>query len=365
MPAGMLLRSPWDASHLADPNSEFTLDAYQSTCGTTLSRPVPLTRFVDYGRWFQRHAVPHAEARQVLRIEPDAAGFRIELDNETCKARRVVVAAGIVPFAARPQVFDGVPRELASHSCHQRDFAQFSGKRVAVIGAGQSGLESAALLQEAGAEVEVLARQPQIRWLARSASLHRSFVSKLLYAPSDVGPAGVSQLVARPNLFKLLPRRLQDKLGVRSIRPAGSAWVKPRVEGVVLNPGRSVISAVPVGDHVTLTLDDGTSRSVNHVLLATGFRVDVTKYPFLSEALLTSIRRVHGLPCLGAGLETSVPGLHFVGAPAAWSFGPLMRFVAGAPFAARALASRIGRTVVQRAPARHVGHVFESAQGEI
>jgi hypothetical protein len=40
---------------------------------------------------------------------------------------------------------------------------------------------------------------------------------------------------------------------------------------------------------------------------------------------------------LNGGYETSIPGMHFIGAPAAWSF-PLMRFVAGAGFAARAVA---------------------------
>jgi FAD-dependent urate hydroxylase len=39
-----------------------------------------------------------------------------------------------------------------------------------------------------------------------------------------------------------------------------------------------------------------------------------------------------------------VPGLHFVGAPAAESFGPIMRFVSGTPFTGRALAEHIART---------------------
>jgi hypothetical protein len=46
---------------------------------------------------------------------------------------------------------------------------------------------------------------------------------------------------------------------------------------------------------------------------------------------------VNGYPVLDRGFQSSVSGLHFVGAPAAWSFGPLMRFVAGTGFAARAL----------------------------
>ena len=211
MPVGMRLRSPWAASHLADPNRSLTLEAYQSACGNHLSAPIPLSRFIEYGRWFQHRAVPETEARKVLRIEPGAAGFRVSLDSgEECTARRVVIAAGIVPFAWRAPEFDSVPTQYASHSCDQRDLRHFARRRVAVIGGGQSALESAALLHEAGAEVEVIARQPRIHWLDRSAKLHRlGLVSRLMYHPSDVGPAGVSQLVGRPNLFRRLPRRLQ------------------------------------------------------------------------------------------------------------------------------------------------------------
>jgi len=82
---------------------------------------------------------------------------------------------------------------------------------------------------------------------------------------------------------------------------------------------------------------------VDHVVLGTGYRVDVTQYPFLSPNLLNNLDIVHGYPRLAAGFESSLPGLHFVGAPAAWSFGPLMRFVAGTEFTSRALAERILR----------------------
>jgi len=366
MPVGMRLRSPWAASHLADPNRSLTLEAYQSACGNHLSAPIPLSRFIEYGRWFQHRAVPETEARKVLRIEPGAAGFRVSLDSgEECTARRVVIAAGIVPFAWRAPEFDSVPTQYASHSCDQRDLRHFARRRVAVIGGGQSALESAALLHEAGAEVEVIARQPRIHWLDRSAKLHRlGLVSRLMYHPSDVGPAGVSQLVGRPNLFRRLPRRLQELLGVRSIRAAGAAWLQPRLRDVPISTGRSVISAAPAGDRVTLKLQDGTERRVDHVLLATGYRVDIARYSFLSEDLLKSIRRIDGFPQLDAGFETSMAGLHFLGAPAAWSFGPLMRFVAGTSFAARALTLRIAGEAAQWAPISHAQPVFESARAE-
>jgi hypothetical protein len=102
--------------------------------------------------------------------------------------------------------------------------------------------------------------------------------------------------------------------------------------------GRTVVSVEEADGRVTLALDDGTRRSAEHILLATGYRVDIEHYAFLDPALLEEIDRVDGYPRLGPGFESSVPGLHILGAPAAWSFGPLFRFVAGAEYAGRALA---------------------------
>jgi hypothetical protein len=84
-------------------------------------------------------------------------------------------------------------------------------------------------------------------------------------------------------------------------------------------------------------LNDGTARYADHVLLATGYRVNITQYPFLPSSLMKTIDIVNGHPKLNSRFESSVEGLHFLGAPAAWSFGPLMRFVAGADFATRTL----------------------------
>jgi hypothetical protein len=98
-----------------------------------------------------------------------------------------------------------------------------------------------------------------------------------------------------------------------------------------------VVSAIPVGERLIVTLTDGTNQTVDHVLLATGYQVDVSRYSFLASELLRSLRCVAGYPQLGAGFESSIQGLHFLGAPAAWSFGPLMRFVSGTGYTARAL----------------------------
>jgi hypothetical protein len=93
--------------------------------------------------------------------------------------------------------------------------------------------------------------------------------------------------------------------------------------------------------HVTFA--DGDTQAVDHLLFGTGYRVDITRYPFLTPGLTEQIRRAGGYPVLGDGMESSVPGLHFLGAPSAWSFGPIVRFVSGGWYTSRALVRAIAR----------------------
>jgi FAD-dependent urate hydroxylase len=349
MPVGMLLRSGWAATHIASPNESLTLEAYQSATGSLLSKPVPLDGFIQYGQWFQQQSVPHVDQRKIARIEPDAKGFRLILEEgPTVAAHRVIVAAGIGSFAWCPPQFARLPKALASHTCEHRELQKFTGKRVLVVGSGQSALESAALLHEIGAEVEVIARTRQIRWLGGlvSRTIHSGLgpkISKLLYAPTDVGPAGISQIVARPDLVRRFPRGIQDWLRRKSIRPAGARWLVERVRNVPMHLDRTVASAVPVGDKVRIRLDDTSERTFDHVLLGTGYRVDATKYRFLAPELATAIKHHNGYPHLKEGFESSIPRLHFLGAPAVWSFGPLMQFVVGTHYSSRHLLRCIAR----------------------
>jgi hypothetical protein len=93
------------------------------------------------------------------------------------------------------------------------------------------------------------------------------------------------------------------------------------------------VHSIASGDKINLKLSNGSERTVDHVIVATGYTVDIARYSFLSPAIKQSLKTVSGYPVLQRGLESSVPGLHFVGKPAAWSFGPLLNFVSGMHFA--------------------------------
>lgn len=338
MPSGMLLRSNWEASHIADPEHALGLGSYETATGVERAEPVPLERFVDYGRWYQEHAVPELERRRVSRVCPNSHGFHVELDDgETLRADRVVVAAGIVPFAWRPPQFAGLPPALVSHTVEHRDLDVFEDRRVAVVGGGQSALESAALLAEAGAEVEVLVRARDLLWLPQENLVDNSGLIWYANRKTHLGGSKSSWLAAWPGLFRRLPDRVHEPLIYHFARPRGAAWLKPRLSRVPIATDRVISSVSPHGDELVLRLDDGSTREVEHLLLATGYRVNLARYAFLVPELVRRVRTRNGSPVLTSGLESSVPGLHFLGAPAARNFGPVMRFVCGTWASAREL----------------------------
>jgi FAD-dependent urate hydroxylase len=339
MPAGMCLRSSWDASHIADPNGSLSLDAFRDAQGNLIGKPIPLDRFVEYGLWYQKKSLPDLDSRQVTSVAPNSHGFEITLDDESrFISRRFVIAAGISAFDYRPQEFQGISHHLASHTTAHQDLGRFKRQQVAIIGGGQSALESAALLREAGADAEIFVRATTLNWVGLHSRLHHlGPLSALLYSKRDVGPAGISRLVAAPRLFRRLSRKFQDKVAYRAIRPAGAEWLQPRLQDIPVKLASKLSAATESGHKLELKFADGSQRTVDHCLLATGFRVDVSRYPFLSPELLTRIEQVNGYPVLRTGLESSVDGLHFLGKPASWSFGPLLCFVSGTEFASTEL----------------------------
>jgi Pyridine nucleotide-disulphide oxidoreductase len=344
MPSQMFLRSPWDGSHIADPEKRLALDAYRTVSRNPgLAYPIPLQDFINYGHWFHDQMSPAGDRRKVTCIERAAQGYELALEDGTLfRARRVIVAGGIQPFVYRPKIFGGLPTELVTHTSDPHDFPTFCSKEVFVVGAGQSALEAAVFLNAAGARVEVLVREPAVHWLGVGISrwLHSKPTRWMFYGKADVGPPGISLAVQHPNLFRRLPRKIQTQWARRAICPAVSPRVIPGTGDLVIQTSRFPIQAQVTGNRVRVRLNDGSERVVDHVVLGTGYRVDITRYPFLSADLLKKLDIVHGYPRLDGGFESSLPGLHFLGAPAAWSFGPLMRFVAGTEFASRALTRR-------------------------
>ncbi|HEY7124738.1 MAG TPA: FAD-dependent oxidoreductase [Ktedonobacterales bacterium] len=340
MPPGMHLKSVWSASSLSDPSGKYTLQHYVLDRKTTREEPVPLAFFTDYGQWFQQQTVPDTDPTYVQSVARDGKAFHLELaDGRSLKAQRLIVAPGIASFTYIPEFARDLPVTLASHTQFHKDFTRFKGQKTAVIGGGQSGLQTAAFLHEVGADVELLVRGPVI-WIDRRLYRLTGPAKHLFYPPSDVGPPGINWLTAMPQLYRRLSVETRDKLTKRATRPSGAEWLRHRVDNVVRTTANThIVKALPHNGGLLLHLSDGTTREVDHLFMGTGYRASIHTLDFLDPALRQEVQEYNGHPLLNQWFESSVPRLHFVGALADYTFGPICRFVAGARASGRAIAS--------------------------
>jgi Pyridine nucleotide-disulphide oxidoreductase len=351
MPTGMFLKSEGCASNLSDLSSSFTLARYCRDNGLPYgdyALPVPLDTFIGYGLAFHSRLVPNVEEAQVLAIERRNAGFQLRLGSaEVVQARRVIVAVGLAYFENLPPIVRGLPSEYVSHSSHHADLSVFRGQDVTVLGGGQSALETAALLTESGADTRVLVRRPAIAWNPIPSAGQRSLPQRIRRPMSGLGPGLRTFFYAEmPMVFRRLPQETRVQAVRSALGPAGAWWLRQRLEDrVPILGGRAVSHAQVVGDRVRLQVEEAdgveTEFLTDHVIAATGYRVNLESVPFLDVSLLTQVRRVRHGPALSAAFESSVPGLHFIGQAAAETFGPVMRFVYGTNFTSRRLTRHI------------------------
>ncbi|WP_371660382.1 FAD-dependent oxidoreductase [Streptomyces sp. NBC_00280] len=395
MPAGMLLKSTPVASNIDAPQRGHTLADYCDAVGArrlvTDEDIIPVETFIAYGEWFQQRLVPELERVRVVSVDRrhkgtgSGGGFELKLDSgELFTARAVVVATGLSGFAHLPPELAGAvpdgpsPTGPVSHSSQHHDLSRFAGRELIVVGAGQSALETAALAAEAGARVRVVSRGS-----GRVAFGAPPWQQPRLRPESPFGNAwSLWALTYYPHPYRYLPAQARHYLVRRVLGPLGAWWLRDRFEGKVqvsevariVRAGVAGVAegtAAPrvagaqrekgangameangsgsgvgfAGGRPVLTVRElgGRTRelSADHVIAATGYRVDIAAMDFLGHELRTELAVSRGTPRLGTGYESSVPGLYFTGLPAAASYGPVMRFVCGTEFASPRLAGHL------------------------
>jgi len=345
MPPGMFLKSDGYASDLSDPDFDMPLAAFcaaQRLPYHPTLVPVPLETFAAYGLSFQTSLVPRVEAKRLVRLSRAASGLRLRFDDgESLIAQRVVIAVGAVPFRHIPQMLGRLPAELASHSSDYGPLDRFAGREVAILGAGSSALDLAALLHEKGASVTLLTRRLGVKFHG-SPHEPRTLRQKLR-PPSKIGPGWKLRLCDEaPQLIHLLPERYRLEILRRTLGPAGGYFIRDKVVGrVTLKCGYRVGSADACGGRIRIQAIEANGVQEilerDHLIMATGYKVDLRRLDVLDDDVVAALRLVDGAPALTGDYESSVPGLHFVGLTSAVGFGPVMRFVAGAAHPARRL----------------------------
>lgn len=350
MPRGMVLKSERFASNLWDPQRRFTLRRYCEDHGQPyqpVGNPLPLSVFLTYSEWFRQRAAIDVQETQVVSIRKIDQGFSLVLaDGSSLTSHRVILATGHMDFRVLPPEITHVAEPRVLHSTRLAPIDTYAGRDVTIIGRGQSALETAVLLHEAGATVRIIIRGQFVSW--NSPSKPRSFFKRLLRPDAGIAPGWRPFAVSEfPRLFHwYFPAEKRHRYVSRSFGASGSWWLRDRMDHRIdLLLSSRVEHADTAGDGVCLQVRGPAGVSeifTNHLIAATGFRVDIDRLAFLDPSLRQDIaRESEGIPALNSRFETSVPGLFIIGLASSPSFGPIMRFMYGAKHAAPVLARHL------------------------
>jgi Pyridine nucleotide-disulphide oxidoreductase len=354
MPSGMYLKSEGFASTLFDPRRQHTLEQFCRRIGhayAAVGVPIPVELFYTYGIDFQRRLLPDLDTRHIARITTAGGGFLLRLDDgEEFRARKVVIAVGITHYAYVPPELGELPSRLFTHSSRQRPMAEFSGRKVLVLGAGSSAVDTAGLLHQAGADVEIVTRRPKI-WFNNPPDNKRGLelaYARLLKPRSGLGLGWRSYLASDlPTVFHGMPEQFRLRVTRGHLGPSSGWAARQLVEGKVpIKLERSLRKVEVRGEKLVVAFSGpGGEEEVetDHLVGGTGYKVDLDRLEFLDETIRRQISRVQDTPRLSRFFESSIPGLYFVGPSAANSFGPLLRFAWGAKFTSRHLSRHLIR----------------------
>jgi lysine/ornithine N-monooxygenase len=338
MPEAMLLRSRCDW-HL-DPKEDHTIENYLGTQNRRPEdvEPLSLKFYLEYCDWFTKQKGIEIADVRVDRLDYDesAQSFIATLGSgETITTNHVVVAVGFGYFANVPdQLRSLIPEGRFSHTSELIDFSSLDGKRVLIVGGRQSAFEWAALIHETGAKaIHLTYRHP-------TPSFEESDWSWV---------AGcVHNIATQPGWFRNLPSEERDRINHRQWaegRLKLEPWLAPRLanDETSLHPESEIVACVelPNGD-LQVTLSNGVTMNLDHVILATGYKVDVARIPFLIKGnILPRLQTLNGFPALDDHLESNIPGLFFTSMCATHDFGSFFGFTVSVRASATLIGARL------------------------
>jgi thioredoxin reductase len=346
------LKSYCFGTNLSAPSPGFSFSDYNTPRNLETFEPCSMSNFAAYGRWFQECKVPWVESVDVQNVRLEGDQFAITLSSgEHLLANQVIVATGLSSFSNVPRALSSLPQNKVTHTADIATFSSFKGRKVAVLGAGQSALEAAVLLHEAGAEPTLLVREQSISWHSR-VHRKRSLWRRLRSPITGLGTGPKAWALTRfPRALHRMPDNFRTRFVKTHLPAEGAWWLRERFENKIpVQLGTEVIEARETCCGAALVVRDSKEQATreivfDHVVAGSGYTVDVDRLTFLEKTLREKIGRLERSPKLNEAFESSVPGLRFVGAASAMSFGPLFRFVVGADYTARTISRDIATRV--------------------
>ena len=348
MPVGVNLKSLAFATNIYVPGGGYTFPQWCLDHGLEDFEPCTMQSFAAYGCEMQRRFVPDLEELFVTNVEPQGQAFAVTTaTGERFLSRKVICATGLSGLARVPGALKHLGRDRMTHTFGISDYGEFRNKTVAVIGAGASAIEAGALVREAGGSSEVFVRGKEAVFHGRTPRV-RSLWKRLKDPESVLGPSRRGWVLQHfPLLVHRLPLDRRTRFAKGQYGPSSPWWIQDRVLGKVpIHTRHELIEATAAGHGVLLKFRDGKDQvrdvEVDFVIAGTGYDVDVAHLAYLDAALKRRIQCIERAPALNSHFESSIPGLHFVGAMSFMCFGPLFRFVCGAEVSARRIARRLG-----------------------
>lgn len=339
MPANMLLRS--DCSWHYDPFNEHTIERYLQTLNLTPAdvEPLALDFYLGYCHWFQQQkgiATLPAWVEQLDYLPEPAPHYQATLqDGRTLTATNVALALGFRYFKNIPEPYATlIPPGKFAHTCDYVDLTGLKGKRVLIIGGRQSAFEWAALSHEQGA-----------------AAVHLTYRHPTpAFTPSDWTwvPPLVDSIVENPGWFRRLSAAEKEQVNQRlwaEGRLKLEPWLAKRIthDSIHLHPETLLTACRELPDNaLEVTLNDGTTLNVDQIILATGYKVNVSQIPFLKNSnILPQLETLNGFPVLDEHFQSNLPGLFFTSLCAAQDFGPFFGFTVSVRTSAKLIGSAL------------------------
>ncbi len=339
MPEEMLLRSGTDW-HL-DASNELTLERFVNEGNLPGGFKVPISKkdFLAYANWFIDQNNLNIIDQKVTRLMLTEDGkYRATLQNSdvAIEADNVVVAIGFEYYQNIPAgIISGISSKYYGHSCDVVKFDFLKDKKCLILGGRQAAFEWSALSFEKGCKEVVLVFDHDLPKFEHS---DWSWIDPLI--KSSLETAGWFSALATEER-----ERIQNefwKEGRLKLEP----WLKERLTGKNLkiypNDAIDRIEEKQSGPGLNVYTAGGREFAVDYLILATGYKIDLGKIPFLRDGNLGGrIETQKDFPVLNARFESNIPGLYFTSFASMASFGPFCGFIKGAPLSAKIIVEGI------------------------
>ena len=341
MPEGMKLRSP--TSWHIDAVGELTFEHFLSEkeLSPTSVSPISLGLYLEYCHWFLQRSGLEVERTYVENLEwrenDDLPFIGATNDGGEVRARRVLAATGLTQYQNIPgDVASLLPPGCYAHTSDLVDFEKLTGKSCLIVGGRQSAFEWAALInEEAGAEIHLVYRHDTPAFTESD----WDWIDELMDHTRE-----------RPGWFRRLSPEEKDSIYQRlwgEGRLKLEPWLHPRIQGdnVHLWPNTRITGSRQNGDgSVEVSMENGATVNVDQVILATGYRVELAREPYLQDASISGNLEVEeGFPVLDDSFQSTIPNLYFTGQTATRDFGPFFGFGIGCPAAAWVIGNALRR----------------------